>query len=180
MPRADDPPPPAAKASFSSIAGGTNVGDEMDADFRALDNQTQAGGIVGAGQKTLTVCKWLGVSVLYAPVLVALYWATFALFFGSLADEHNTCDSDIEQDSRAAAHWVMGWLPGAARTALLGATLAACCQKVAGVETTGLAQALLLGNGGGDGDASSAGWLAIVGGHPDGRPQSTWAATRGR
>jgi len=35
MPRADDPPPPAARASFSSIVGGTNVGDEMDADSSA-------------------------------------------------------------------------------------------------------------------------------------------------
>jgi hypothetical protein len=39
----------------------------------------------------------------------------------------------------------------------------------------GLATTLLLGAGAADGKADVAGWLAIVGGHSDGRPQSTWA-----
>ena len=172
MPRAEP------SASIASIAGGGTHSERMlDADFGAWDILDREGRGTGVAGRARAFCQWLGVSVVYVPILVALCWAMFEAFFGRA--EQLVCDSDVEEQSRAAVHWVMGWLPGAARTALIGASLGMCCRKVAGVEEgTGLARALLLGNGEGDGAADSAGWLAIVGGHPDDVAQPTWAEAR--
>ena len=167
-------------SSFSAVAAGyvnSNITtDQMDAGFRALEGRASG---KRAWAWAWAVCRWAGVSALHVSVGAALCWAMFMTFFGA-ADSLASCDSDVEEKSRAALHWVMGWLPGAARAALIGASLGMCCRKTAGLKGggAGLARELLLGDGEGDGAADRAGWLAIVGGHPDDVAQPTWAEAR--
>eukprot|EP01048_Picozoa_sp_COSAG05_P005687 COSAG05_NODE_345_length_10977_cov_17.229178_8_plen_158_part_00 len=108
-------------SSFSAVAAGyvnSNITtDQMDAGFRALEGR--ASGKRACWAWAWAVCRWAGVSALHVSVGAALCWAVFMTFFGVV--DPLACDSDIEEKSRAALHWVMGWLPGAARAALIGA-----------------------------------------------------------
>lgn len=121
-------------------------------------------------------CRWAGVAAAYLGLGSGLCYAVFALFFGGVHDnEHRALEqcgnSAMEAESRRQWHWFISWAPGYLRTAILAAVVCFCFKRVAGIETTGVLQTLLVGDS--DGAAGSAGWLAIVGA-PDGRPQSTW------
>ena len=173
---ADSRPFASRGSYFGELIAGPSQGVSEEMDLlrltSALEKAAQDGGSAGLVAAACAIFRWLGVSVLSLPVLAALFWAMFMLFFRQVS-----CDSYIEEQSRVAIHWLIGWLPGVARSAFIAFTAGVCCKKFCGIESKGLIGSLLVGSGRDDGHANDAGWLAIVGGHPDERPQSTWAQT---
>jgi hypothetical protein len=128
--------------------------------------------------------RWGGVAVCYGLIIVALWAVLRWLYFqeGSLADgQELSCDSVAASRSRTAIHWIVGTAPAWARNFVVLALAIRGCRRVGGLshENTGLARAILAGGiGEEDGEAEDAGWLSIVGGHSDGRPQCTWVQAR--
>eukprot|EP01046_Picozoa_sp_COSAG06_P040844 COSAG06_NODE_4985_length_3806_cov_2.019153_4_plen_731_part_01 len=177
MPRANpypSPLPPRASSSELMGSGRLSILDIVEADLVSNSSAT-------AGR--WATAKWVGVALCYSLVSVALWDALRSFYFhGGVLDgeQEVACDSLVASRSRAEMHWVVGTAPAWARNCVVLGLVFTGCRRAGGLSRApGLAEVVLFGGAGGsDGDAKDAGWLAIVGGTPEGRLQCSWAQAR--
>jgi hypothetical protein len=180
MPRAELEPVAPLRTSFAAS-------DLVGAPPGALDSAAEAArigssSVVSGQMDRWALARWAGAFVLQNALCAALGRVVFGLYFGTAA----ACDSVAEASSRNALHWFVGLLPTLGRMLLIGVALfvtdklCKCAGMLSEEASTGsLGRSLLFGAGGGDGDAASAGWHAIVGGGTVPQAgQATWAEAR--
>jgi hypothetical protein len=121
--------------------------------------------------------RWVSVALCCLLAGAALWYGCDQLFFASARVGHTCASGAAATQTRVWIEWFIGWAPGYLRVGILLFFAKKFCERVSGYDNQGLAVALMVGRGAGDGTAKSAGWVAIVEA-TNKRPQPTWTEAR--